>query len=42
MKPDKFEQGIEDNIGAFKPVSADERRQISAIIRKAKEKKSVS
>lgn len=42
MKLDKFEQEIEDNIDEYQPISSEEKQQISSIIKKAKEKKSVS
>ena len=42
MKLDKYEQEIEDSIDDYKPISSEEKRQISSIIKKAKEKKSVS
>ena len=42
MKLDKFEQEIEDNIDEYQPISSEDKQKISSIIKKAKEKKSVS
>lgn len=42
MKLDKYEQEIEDSIDEYRPISSEEKQQISSIIKKAKEKKSVS
>ena len=42
MKLDKFEQEIEDNIDEYIPISSEEKQQLSSIVKRAKEKKSVS
>jgi predicted DNA binding CopG/RHH family protein len=42
MKPDKYEQEIENSISEYKSVSDKKRDKINNLIKKAKEKKSVN